>query len=202
MQNDQKGKPRQAFVLTILVQDDYGILEEVCEFLFARGSNLGASMFATLGQKFAIVLFADTSQYSRIETELPGFSKEKKWETILMPTEFATPKPRSLSYRLTTLGRDAAGLVYRISTSLRRIGVNIRQGETYYRREQKSRKPKYAIEMRLGVPDNKVGELRQRVEKLSEDLEQEINLEQLEWPERCNPSGYDTTGTGYTWSSD
>jgi glycine cleavage system transcriptional repressor len=164
-------------VLTAIGEDRPGLVEEVSEFVFARGGSIEDSRMANLGGQFAIAMSVAGSAEAlgRISGDLDAFAGQTGIDARLTPggrghASAAARRP----YRLTGKALDQAGLVHQVANVLRSLGVNIESMETTLEAAPETGAPVFAMELLLSAPaevpaDRLEGELGRVCEALNID---------------------------------
>ncbi len=142
-------------VLTAIGADRPGLVEEVSEFVFARGGSIEDSRMANLQGQFAIVMLIGGTQeaIARVTADLGALSSRTGIRAQLTPA-LATGReaaPR-LPYRLTGRALDQAGLVHQVAALLRSLDVNIESMDTKLEPAPVTAAPVFAIDLVIAVP--------------------------------------------------
>jgi len=163
-------------ILTAAGPDRVGLVEKISEFISRRGGNIEDSRMAVFYGEFAIIVLVsgDGDSLSTISSR----SKDLEMETGLI-VRMKTPGARVsrelfLSYKLTASCMDHPGIVYRISSMLRSLGVNIESMETKTYSAPVSGTPLFQLEAELSVPTG--ANLDELWERLS-DFQREENID-------------------------
>src|SRR5687767_187666 len=106
-------------ILTAIGADRPGLVEEVSQFIFARGGNIADSRMVNLRGQFAMMLLVggDERAMNEILSDLPKLQQSSALHVELRPvteTE-ARAQADALPYRLTATAMDQAGLVHHIA---------------------------------------------------------------------------------------
>jgi glycine cleavage system transcriptional repressor len=142
-------------VLTAIGEDRPGLVEEVSEFVFARGGSIEDSRMANLHGQFAIAMSIAGSPgaIGRITSELDALAVQTGIQaqlTAAAPVVAGAGSRRS--YRLAGRALDQAGLVHQVANLLRSLGVNIESMETTLEAAPETGAPVFAMELLLAVP--------------------------------------------------
>jgi len=153
--------------------DRPGVLDEVSQYLFERGGNIGDSKLLSLrGTFIMMILFtADESAISRIREHLPDLAAQSG---IGAEVREAGPEHGggvTFTYRFTATGADQAGVLHKLSHLLRALNVNIADVRTKVGILQSASKPQFELELLLSVPrDTPVIKLREYLGTMCSDL--------------------------------
>jgi glycine cleavage system transcriptional repressor len=170
-------------VLTAIGDDRPGLVEEVSEFVFARGGSIEDSRMANLQGQFAIVMLiagADAA-IDRIAAELDELGETAAIQARLTeaPTPDGAASPR-LPYRLTGRALDQPGLVHEVANVLRTLDVNIESMETTLEAAPVTGAPVFAMDLVIAVPTaTPVQKLRSEVARACDSLNIDWNLSPL-----------------------
>jgi glycine cleavage system transcriptional repressor len=161
-------------VLTAIGDDRPGLVEEVSEFVFARGGSIEDSRMANMQGQFAIVMLIGGAQdaIDRITTELETLSERSAIHARLTPAlrEGGGAVPR-LPYRLTGRALDQAGLVHQVANLLRSLDVNIESMETTLEAAPVTGAPVFAMALVIAVPDDTpIQKLRAELARVCDSL--------------------------------
>src|SRR5437773_5980310 len=161
-------------VLTAIGEDRPGIVEEVSEFVFARGGSIENSRMANMQGQFAIVMVIGGTHQAldRITTDLETLSLKAGIHARLTPAGRvgvdATPR---LPYRLTGRALDQSGLVHHVANLLRSLDVNIESMETALEAAPVTGAPIFAMDLVIAVPqDTPLQKLRDELAALCDSL--------------------------------
>jgi len=161
-------------VLTAIGADRPGLVEEVSEFVFARGGSIENSRMANMQGQFAIVMvIAGTSEtIERITADLAILSAEAGIDARLTAAGRvgveATPR---LPYRLTGRALDQSGLVLQVANRLRSLNVNIESMETELEPAPVTGAPIFAMDLVIAVPhDTPIQKLRDELAAVCDEL--------------------------------
>lgn len=168
---------RVHLVLTAVGTDRPGIVEEVSDFILARGGNIEESRMAVLGGEFTLMVLVsgEESAAAAIEGGLGELSLQAIARRTTAPN--ARVQPGALAYRLRATSLDHPGIVQRVSHLLAERGVNIERAECRSQPGPWSGAPVFHLEMVLAIPDQKtLRPLREALEQLSVDEGIDVDL--------------------------
>jgi glycine cleavage system transcriptional repressor len=169
-------------VLTAIGEDRPGLVEEVSEFVFARGGSIEDSRMANLRGQFAIAMLiaGGDEAIERITREIDALSSRTGIQAQLTPAA-ASERPAGVTaYRLTGRALDEAGLVHRVASRLRTLDVNIESMETTLEAAPHTGAPVFAMDLVLAVPnDTQLERLREELARVCDSLNIDWQLAQL-----------------------
>ena len=173
----------QYTVLTAIGEDRPGLVEEVSEFVFARGASIEDSRMANMQGQFAIVMLIGGAQEAidRVTTDIDALSSQTGIHARLTPTVRAgTGGPPRLPYRLTGRALDQTGLVHQVANLLRSLNVNIESMETTLEAAPVTAAPVFAMDLIIAVPgDTPLQKLRDEVARVCDSLNIDWQLSPL-----------------------
>ena len=161
-------------VLTAIGEDRPGLVEEVSEFVFARGGSIEDSRMANMQGQFAIMMVVGGTREAigRITSDLETLSLEAGIHARFTPTGRADVEatPR-LAYRLTGRALDQSGLVHQVANLLRSLNVNIESMETELEAAPVTGAPIFAMDLVIAVPqDIAIQKLRDELAAMCDSL--------------------------------
>ena len=161
-------------VLTAIGEDRPGLVEEVSEFVFARGGSIEDSRMANMQGQFAIMMVVGGTREAieRITSDLETLSLEAGIHARFTPTGRADVEatPR-LAYRLTGRALDQSGLVHQVANLLRSLNVNIESMETELEAAPITGAPIFAMDLVIAVPqDIAIQKLRDELAAMCDSL--------------------------------
>jgi glycine cleavage system transcriptional repressor len=170
-------------VLTAIGEDRPGLVEDVSEFVFARGGSIENSRMANMQGQFAIVMVISGAEQAidRITTDLDTLSLQAGIHARLTPAGRVgvETKPR-LPYRLTGRALDQSGLVHQVANLLRSLDVNIESMETDIEAAPVTGAPIFAMDLIIAVPhETPIQKLRDEVAHVCDSLNIDWHLELL-----------------------
>jgi glycine cleavage system transcriptional repressor len=160
-------------VLTAIGEDRPGLVDEVSEFVFARGGNVEDSRMANLRGQFAIVMLISGGQdaIDRIAADLDALSEATSISARLTPAAAEVTAAPRLPYRLTGRALDQPGLVHQVARALRGLEVNIESMETTLEAAPVTGAPVFAMDLVVAVPsDTPVQKLRDELARVCDAL--------------------------------
>jgi glycine cleavage system transcriptional repressor len=166
-------------ILTAIGPDRVGLVETISKFISRYGCNIEDSKMALFCGEFAVIVLISgdgnnlvkiARDYREIETET-GLSIAIKTPSTRRPSEFLLP------YKLTVSCMDHPGIVYRVSSVLSGLGVNIESMETKTYAAPESGTPLFQLEANLAVPaQTNLNQLRERFGEIQREENIDIEL--------------------------
>jgi len=161
-------------VLTAIGEDRPGLVEEVSEFVFARGGSIEDSRMANMQGQFAIVMVIGGTHQAidQITTDLETLSLKTGIHARLTPAARAGfEATRRLPYRLTGRALDQSGLVHLVANRLHSLNVNIENMETALEAAPVTGAPIFAMDLVIAVPyDAPIQKLRDELAAVCDSL--------------------------------
>ncbi len=169
-------------ILTAIGADRPGLVDEVSQFIFARGGNIEDSRMVNLRGQFAImVLIGGSDEAVRtIERELDALAQNSRLHAEVRPAQAdKAPAARdAIPYRLTATAIDQQGLVHRFAHVLRELGVNIESLDTRLAAAPYTGAPVFEMELVISIPRAvSLSKLREQLGKLCDELNIDWQLE-------------------------
>jgi glycine cleavage system transcriptional repressor len=170
-------------VLTAIGDDRPGLVEEVSEFVFARGGSIEDSRMANMHGQFAIAMSISGSREAidRITADLGTLMGQAAIHARVTPASgpAAEAGPR-LPYRLTGRALDQTGLVHQVANLLRGHDVNIESMETTLEAAPVTGAPVFAMDLVIAVPsDTPMPQLREELGRVCDALNIDWHLAAL-----------------------
>src|SRR3954471_6099113 len=104
-------------ILTAMGAQRPGLVDEVSEFIFARGGNIEDSRMVNLRGQFAMMVLigAPEATLSRVKSELWQLQQQSGLQIELRPATVASgSSAQAIPYRLVATAIDQPGLVHRL----------------------------------------------------------------------------------------
>ena len=171
---------QRLLVMTVLGQDRPGLVRSLADLVAGHGGNWLESRMSRLGGQFAGILRIEVPS----EKEQPLVAALKRLESqglavVVHPDQPKPIQPSRLSM-LEIVGQDRPGIVRQISHALASYSVNVEELQTECESAAMSGETLFRARARLNVPRScSVDEIRQKLEKIAEDLIVEISLAEL-----------------------
>jgi glycine cleavage system transcriptional repressor len=159
--------------------DSVGLIQKISEFIVQHGCNIEDSKMAVLLGEFAIILLISGNAGKL--SEVAGAQKELSAQTglniwIKQPSR-KKPQEPSLPYKLVASCMDHPGIVYRISSVLSGLGINIESMETDTYSAPVSGTPIFRMEAVITVPARlNINSLRARLTEIENEENIDIDL--------------------------
>lgn len=170
-------------ILTAIGADRPGLVDEVSEFIFARGGNIEDSRMVNLRGQFAMMVLIGALEQtiSRLKSDVWQLQQQSGLQIELRPaTEANAASAQAIPYRLTATAIDQPGLVHRISHLLRAANVNIESLETHLKPAPITGTPMFEMELVISVPRaTSIAALREEVGKVCGELNIDFELEKV-----------------------
>lgn len=167
-------------VITAGGADRPGLVGEVTEHLFGVGVNIADSRMVNLRGHFALIALVEGSDEALAEAREVLLDDGSRLGLAVTFASQPTPSPArpSLPYRLKTYSMDQPGIVYRVTSVLKRHEVNIEELETRLESGPFMGAPLFTMELRLSVPTHvQVKDLRAALETVSDAFNCDMDLE-------------------------
>ena len=172
----------RAWILTALGQDQPGIVAAVTKILFECGANLEDSSMARLAGEFAMM----------VSFTAPAAMTEAKLRRACAPlarrgigvhlTSLGAAGRRAVSFGrphlISVYGADQPGIVYRVSSLLARLKINITDVSTQRTRpSRRGAKPLYLMVLDVELPARvNLRSVQEQLRSLGRELAVEISL--------------------------
>ena len=170
-------------ILTAIGADRPGLVDEVSEFIFARGGNIADSRMVNLRGQFAMMVLigAPEQTLSRLKSELWQLQQQSGLQIELRPaSEARAGSAQAVPYRLTASAIDQPGLVHRLSHLLRGAEVNIESLETQLKPAPVTGTPMFEMEIIISVPrSTSIAKLKEQIAGTCGELNIDFELERL-----------------------
>ena len=169
------------WIITVLGKDRPGIVAGVTQALYRLGCNLEDSAMTRLEGEFAIMLiFSGPSRLTPQRLQRAFAPLERRLSLAvslkpLAPSEARSPAPRGRPYVISVYGADRPGIVYRVSSALAGLGINITDVST--QRAEKGARSLYLLVLEIELPKRISAEsLKRRLKALAKPLGVFISL--------------------------
>ena len=168
-----------SIVLTVVADDQPGIVEDLSDALATHGGNWTESSMMTLAGKFAGILLAEVPD-ERAESLLRVLeSLDVGGMQIVAQRAHPPTRPEGArEYNIELVGQDHPGIVHEITEVLAGLDINVLELETTVQSASMSGETLFIAHARILVPESvSVERLRQRMEDLANELMVDIDLE-------------------------
>ena len=178
----------RTWMLTAVGKDRPGIVAAVTKILYGRGCNLEDSAMTRLAGEFAIMLiFSAPGRLSQdqLEQTFHVLSRRLKLAIQLKPLTGAerTLHRVGAPHLISVYGADRPGIVYRVSSVLASLDVNITDVSTHRttRAKTKAAKPLYLMVLEVELPTRlTTSRLERRLKTLAKKLGVRVSLRSAE----------------------
>ncbi len=168
-------------ILTAVGPDRPGIVGELTAHLHAAGANLLDSRMVNLRGEFAMMILLEAAEggSKKLAGDLPGIGEAMGLRLTVTPQDATAPRAVSgMRYVLKTYSMDQPGIVARLSSVLRGLGVNIEELSARQESAPFAGSPLFQTEMRLTVPATvPLGQLRAQLEAVGNELNCDVDLD-------------------------
>ena len=169
-----------SIVLTVVADDQPGIVEDLSDALATHGGNWTESSMMTLAGKFAGILLAELPE-DRAESFLRVLdSLEAGGMQIIAQRSDLPVRPEGVrEYSIELVGQDHPGIVHDITQVLAGHDVNVLELETSVQGASMSGERLFSAHARIAVPESvSLDQLRHEMEDLANELMVDIELEE------------------------
>ena len=169
-----------SIVLTVVADDQPGIVEDLSDALATHGGNWTESSMMTLAGKFAGILLAEVPEeradsFLRVLDSLEAGGMQIVAQRSDRPARPAGAK----EYSLELVGQDHPGIVLEITGVLARLGINVQELETTVQSASMSGESLFIAHARILVPEEvSLATLRGEMEDLANELMVDIDLDE------------------------
>jgi glycine cleavage system regulatory protein len=171
----------RTLVMTVIGPDRTGVVESVASLVTEHGGNWLESRMARLGGHFAGILRVEVPQER--EALLVGALQKLGARGLNVVVHPDQPKAVPQTARLSVLeivGQDRPGIVRQISHALASFGINVEELDTGCSSAAMSGETLFKARATLSIPEScDTAQVRQKLEKIAEDLIVEISLAEL-----------------------
>jgi glycine cleavage system transcriptional repressor len=179
---------KRYYALSAIGQDRPGIVADVAGLIYECGGNLEDSSMTILGDQFALLILlsgaGEEFQY-RLSMGCKKLEWEKHLSLLLTPLEESPSRRKQEEtaefYEVNTTGLDRMGIVYHVSRLLAEQKINIADMHTKSIPSPESGTPIFTMKIICQVPVKvSPGELKEKLNRLGEDLAIDISLKKCE----------------------
>jgi glycine cleavage system regulatory protein len=167
-----------ALVMTVIGKDRPGLVDTVATLVARHCGNWLESRMSRLGGQFAGILrvAVPADQQEALSAELKAL--EGHGLTVVVHPDHSPTAPAGTHLKvLEIVAQDRPGIVSQISHALASFGVNVEELETECASAAMSGETLFKARARLSIPAAcNTDEIRQKLEKIAEDLIAEISL--------------------------
>jgi len=169
-----------SIVLTVVADDQPGIVEDLSDALATHGGNWTESSMMTLAGKFAGILLAEVPE-ERAESFLLVLDSLEAggMQIVAQRTDRPARPAGAKEYTLELIGQDHPGIVHEITGVLARLGINVEELETSVQSASMSGESLFIAHARILVPEDvPLARLRSEMEDLANELMVDIDLDE------------------------
>lgn len=181
---------KENLILTAVGPDRVGLVEKISEYVLEHGCNIEDSKMAVFCGEFALILLISGEGHQLLKiantyNELAAQTRLNIW--IKSPSK-KEPEEPSLPYRLIVSCMDHPGVVYKLSSILSQLGINIESMETKTYAAPVSGTSIFRLEALVSVPAKlNITALRARLEGFAREENVDFELS-LNYPDRAERS--------------
>lgn len=164
-------------VLTVIAEDQPGLVERIAACVAEHGGNWLESRMARMAGQFAGILRVEVATQARpgLTRALEGLGAQGI--RVQLATSGGEPAGRFTTIRLELVGNDRPGIVRDITRLLAEQGVNLENLLTEVSPAPMSGELLFTADALLAVPEGlALDQLQARLETLADDLMVELNL--------------------------
>jgi len=172
---------QRLLVMTVIGSDRPGLVDSVASLVTEHGGNWLESRMSRLGGQFAGILRVEVRREKEtgLVTALKGLASQGL-TVVVHPDQppAATVSPHQSVLEI--VAQDRPGIVREISHALASFGVNVEELQTECVSAAMSGETLFKARARISLPEScNATEVRQKLEKIAEDLIAEISLEEV-----------------------
>ena len=172
---------QRSLVMTVIGQDRPGLVDSVASLVAEHGGNWLESRMSRLGGHFAGILRVEVPAEKQPSLVAALNVLGARGLTVVVHPDGPRliPQPGRLS-KLEIVGQDRPGIIREISHALASYGVNVEELHTECASAAMSGETIFKAVAKLSIPGScNAAEIRQKLEKIAEDLIVEITLADL-----------------------
>lgn len=155
--------------VTVVGVDQPGIVAAIAKVLHERGGNISDCAMTMLGGHFAVLfLVASQEDHGALEQALSGATTHLDLHVVVAPADAAPVDAADATHLLDVYGSDQPGLLWRVTSALADLDVDITDLETRLLREEEP--PVYAMVVELLAPDGSGDELADAIAAACDEL--------------------------------
>lgn len=170
-------------IISALGPDRPGIVGELTAHLHSAGGNILDSRMVNLRGEFAMMILLDVGDASlaKLRGELPRVGEQMGLKLSLTPQQSPAAAKPGMPFRLKTYSMDQPGIIARLSSVLRALGVNIEELSARQESAAFAGSPLFLTEMLLTIPPTvPLGKLRDQLEAVGQELNCDVDLDPAE----------------------
>lgn len=176
------------FVITVTGKDRPGIISSLTEILYRSGGNLEDASMTILEGEFAMIFLAELKSQSAYQKFYEGLQRlAKKMGLMIQTKEIKRQLNRGEKHRLGTvpwvisvLGKDRAGIVFRVSRLLADHGLNITDLNSKIM--GRGKQTTYALVLEVDIPrqPDLISQLKRKFQVIEKTLGLKISFNPIE----------------------
>jgi glycine cleavage system regulatory protein len=165
-------------VLTVIAEDQPGLVERVAKCVADHGGNWLESRMSRMAGQFAGILRVEVPTAAHAELVAALQALQSEGIRVLLASGGAEPERNWRMIQLNLVGNDRPGIVRDITRLLASHGINLESLDTDVQPAPMSNEQLFHADARLGVPSGlSLDELQQHLETLADDLMVELSLQ-------------------------
>ena len=170
------------FIMTAFGKDRPGIVAQIAQIIFENGCNLEDSNMGRLADEFTLILLLSGKGgdiQEKLSKECKRLEREKDIFVFIRPLNYCISENKNSSSFCTIEvdGIDQAGIVYKISSLLSDLDVNIETLKSQKRFSPNSGTALYSMAIKTKMPEKiSMVELGDQLENLAEELNVDITI--------------------------
>lgn len=168
-------------VMTIIGQDQPGLVEAVAALIEKHQGNWEESRMARLSGQFAGILkiHLEESRLAAFQSDLEALKSRGLSVVVVDQAESVPTTPPGRQVRLDIVGHDQEGIVHRISHTLAKHTINVESFESNCESAPWSGEKLFKANIELRIPDQlDIEALRSDLEKIAQELMVDFSLNQ------------------------
>lgn len=168
-------------VLTVIAEDQPGLVERVAQCVAEHGGNWLESRMSRMAGQFAGILRVAVPSTARAGLVQALEALQAEGIRVLLASSGIEPERQWQMIQLQLVGNDRPGIVRDITRLLAAHGVNVESLDTDVLPAPMSNEALFHADARLAVPSGlSLDELQQHLETLADDLMVELSLQPAE----------------------
>lgn len=162
------------FMLTLVGQDQPGIVARLTRALFVGGCNLGEASMLRLGANFTVMLMVQTqANAADLQALLEPVAKQLHLHLHLDAIDAGLHQSREADVQITVYGADRLGIVADVTGALAEAGLNILDLESEVAGSENE--PLYILQIE-GEASQGISALESALERLKEQFSQPLDV--------------------------
>jgi glycine cleavage system transcriptional repressor len=171
---------RVYLVVTAVGPDKRGTVEKITAVAVAHHANIEESKMARLGGEFAVIMLLSLldENVERIISDFDDLQVQGLTVTSRI-TDFSRLQKFKgyVPYEISVIGADHEGIVNRVANYLASEQINIEEMDTTVTNAPNTGTPLFSMSARVQAPpDLSLGQLREKLEKVGDELDVDIEV--------------------------